>query len=213
MSTVANRVNDRIVSSEDESLIVVDSNDNVLGHQSKAACHDGEGILHRAFSIFLFTREGNVLLQQRSPQKRLWPGFWANSCCSHPRRGEADAAAADRRVAEELGLQPALTFLYKFEYHARYDANGSENELCSVYAGLCDATPVVNPNEIAATRCLSPVELDRAMAEDADNYTPWLKLEWPQIRARHWATIERRQRVESPAWVAGKPAQLPPPSR
>ena len=77
-----------IVSFDTEDLILVDPQDQVQGHLNKAACHLGEGLLHRAFSVFLFNAEGELLLQQRSEQKKLWPLYWANSCCSHPRRGE-----------------------------------------------------------------------------------------------------------------------------
>ncbi|MEZ4271756.1 MAG: isopentenyl-diphosphate delta-isomerase [Myxococcota bacterium] len=80
----------------------MDSEDQIVGYDSKDVCHDGEGLLHRAFSVFLFNGMGELMLQQRSAQKRLWPMFWANSCCSHPRRGEDIDAAAKRRMCEEL---------------------------------------------------------------------------------------------------------------
>ena len=79
----------RIVSSEDEALILVDTDDTAIGSMSKAECHDGAGILHRAFSVFLFDEHGRLLLQQRAAGKRLWPLYWSNTCCSHPRQGEA----------------------------------------------------------------------------------------------------------------------------
>ena len=94
----------RIVSSEQEELILVDREDNELGFLSKAECHDGAGVLHRAFSLFLFNDEGELLLQQRSGNKRLWPNFWSNSCCSHPRRGESMEVATRRRLRDELNL-------------------------------------------------------------------------------------------------------------
>src|SRR5947207_3387152 len=108
-----------IVSFEDEPLILVDGNDQELGFATKAACHDGVGLLHRAFSVFLFNPAGELLLQQRSAQKRLWPLYWANSCCSHPRRGESLPAAVERRTREELALATPLAFVYKFVYQAR----------------------------------------------------------------------------------------------
>ena len=91
----------RIVSSEAEELILVDGEDNETGYLSKAACHDGDGVLHRAFSLFLFDSAGRLLLQQRAATKRLWPGFWSNSCCSHPRRGESMEVATSRRLRDE----------------------------------------------------------------------------------------------------------------
>lgn len=181
--------NDRVVSFDDEPLIRVDSNDTVLGHESKAACHDGEGLLHRAFSIFLFNSAGQLLLQQRSAQKRLWPLYWSNSCCSHPRRGENDLDAAERRIREELAVSPELTFLFRFEYHAIYREVGAEHELCSIYAAVCDDPVSVNTNEVADWKFVTPDELERKLKEEADRCTPWLKLEWPRIRAKHWGAV------------------------
>lgn len=181
--------NHAVVSFDDEPLIRVDSQDNLLGFESKEACHDGDGLLHRAFSIFLFDRSGRLLLQQRSEQKRLWPGYWANSCCSHPRRGESDAEAAARRIREELGVSPPLTFLYRFEYHARYGELGSEHELCSVYAAVDDNPVRININEIADIRWIEPDVLDLELAKHPERYAPWLKLEWPRLREQHWDRV------------------------
>lgn len=183
------RCNSRVVSFDDESLIVVDGDDNVLGFEAKETCHADEGILHRAFSIFVFDREGRVLLQRRAPDKPLWPGYWSNACCSHPRRGERDAEAADRRVREELGIGPPLQFLYKFSYHARFGDAGSERELCSIYAAVSDAPVAVNANEITETQWLEPAELDAELDRRPEHYTPWFKLEWPRIRAEHRETV------------------------
>lgn len=180
-----------IVSFEDEPLILVDPDDNVLGYETKSACHDGDGLLHRAFSIFVFDRDGRLLLQRRAAGKRLWPGYWSNSCCSHPRRGEDDPAAADRRVREELGIAPPLHFLFRFRYHARYRDLGAEHELCRIYAAVSDESPATNINEIAEIDWVTPEALDAALAERPDDYTPWLKLEWPRIREKHWDEVER----------------------
>lgn len=177
------------VSFDDEPLICVDEKDKVVGHASKAHCHDGQGVLHRALSVFLFNARGELLLQQRSAQKRLWPLFWANTCCSHPRRGEQVAAAAVRRVREELGLQATLQLTHDFIYHASYGDAGSEHELCSVFVGRTDGEPQVHPQEVAAVRWLSPAQMDAALAEPNGPYTPWLRLEWQALRERHWNTV------------------------
>ena len=86
------------VSFDDEPLILVDENDREIGYRSKVDCHTGHGTLHRAFSIFLFDNRGRVLLQQRAAGKPLWPLYWSNSCCSHPRRGESMQQALHRRL-------------------------------------------------------------------------------------------------------------------
>lgn len=182
--------NDDIVSFDDEDLILVDSQDNVLGHADKLTCHDGDGQLHRAFSIFLFNGAGQLMLQQRSEQKRLWPGYWANSCCSHPRRGESNLQAARRRVTEELGVSPELTFLFRFEYQVEFLNLGAEHELCSVYATKTDAPVTVNINEVSDWKFVQPDDLDRELADNPQHYSPWLKLEWPRIREQHWYAIQ-----------------------
>ena len=183
--------NDQVVSFDDEDLILVDSDNNCLGYRSKSVCHDGDGLLHRAFSIFLSNARGDLLLQQRSHGKRLWPGYWSNSCCSHPRRGETDLAAAARRIREELAVTPELHYLYRFEYHARFGELGAEHELCSIYAARSDAEPQVNINEVSDWRFISPQDLDAELASNPAPYSPWLKLEWPVIREQHWDAVSR----------------------
>jgi isopentenyl-diphosphate delta-isomerase len=171
------------VSSDAEQLILVDSDDRVLGHDSKAACHDGAGVLHRAFSLFVFNGAGELLLLQRSAGKRLWPGYWANSCCSHPRRGESMEQATQRRLQQELGMACELRYLFKFQYHAHYHELGAEHELCRVYVGQTDAPVRANASEVAAWRFVTPAALDAEMRVEADHFTPWLKLEWQRLRS------------------------------
>lgn len=174
-----------VVSSEDEMLVLVDGEDCATGFLDKAAAHDGEGILHRAFSLFIFNPQGQLLLQQRAADKRLWPGFWANSCCSHPRRGETMDEAIQRRLREELGLECVLEFLFKFQYQARYGEAGSEHELCHVFAGRSATTPCVNAAEIAAVRWIAPTDLSAEIAAYPERFTPWLKLEWQRVCVQH----------------------------
>lgn len=177
-------VRDAVVSSDSEELILVDSDDREIGRESKTVCHDGDGILHRAFSLFIFNQRGELLLQQRARDKRLWPGYWANSCCSHPRYGETMEEATQRRLHQELGFKCPLEFVYKFEYHAEFGRLGSEHELCWVYIGVADAEDLrANDNEIAATRHIAPAELDRQIERQPEQFSPWLKLEWVRLRA------------------------------
>ncbi len=180
----------RQVSFDDEPLILVDARDNVQGYRPKADCHVGDGILHRAFSIFLFDAQGRLLIHQRSAEKPLWPGFWTNSCCSHPRRGETVEEAAHRRLREELGVEAELTRLYAFQYQARYLDIGSENELCTVFVGPLQGEPKVNPTEIEEWRMISAQELDAALADDPESYTPWCRMEWQRLRNDFWPRVE-----------------------
>ena len=180
-----------IVSSEAEELILVDHDDNETGHLSKAACHDGSGVLHRAFSLFLFNADGELLLQQRGPTKRLWPGFWSNSICSHPRRGESMGVATRRRLSDELHAEASLEFVYRFEYQARFDEAGSENELCHVYLGRLESAIEPNRNEIGAVRYVSCADLDGELETSPESFTPWFKMEWRALRDEHAAALAR----------------------
>lgn len=175
------------VSFDDEPLILVDSEDRVVGHETKINAHLGDGMLHRAFSIFLFSDDDQVLLQQRSGDKPLWPLFWSNSCCSHPRRGENLEQATHRRLQEELAIDAELHFLYKFQYQAEFGALGAEHELCSVYVGKVER-PVavdVNPSEIADWRWIPCAETDRLVAKEPDRVTPWFVMEWQRLRTEY----------------------------
>jgi isopentenyl-diphosphate delta-isomerase len=171
----------KIVSSDSEELILVDEHDNELGFLSKQQCHDGDGILHRAFSLFVFNAMGELLLQKRSADKRLWPLFWSNSCCSHPRKGESMEVATRRRLQEELDVQADLEFVYKFSYRAQFGEHGSENELCSVYLGRTDQTYSANANEIAEARFISIDALSNELRTNPEEFTPWFKMEWQRL--------------------------------
>lgn len=171
-----------IVSSEGEPLILVDRNDREIGALDKSTCHDGGGVLHRAFSLFVFNRRRELLIQQRAPGKRLWPSYWSNSCCSHPRAGEVMTEAIGRRLQQELGLTAALHYVYKFEYVARYGELGTEHELCWVYVGWTRDEPVINTTEINDWRWVGPECLTEELTRYGDRFTPWFKLEWARLK-------------------------------
>ena len=168
-----------------DSLILVDAADRDIGRLGKAQCHEGRGVLHRAFSLLIFNDDGELLIQQRAATKRLWPLYWSNSCCSHPRFGESMDAAVHRRLYEELGVSCVLRFLYKFEYQAQFDATGSEHELCSVFIGRCAGPLRIDPREIAAWRWIGPQALASEMGRDGAAFTPWFILEWARIWRDH----------------------------
>jgi isopentenyl-diphosphate delta-isomerase len=174
----------------EERLILVDPDDNILGYETKAKCHQGKGILHRAFSLFIFNRDKQLLVQKRSALKPLWPLFWSNSVCSHPRQDEMDIEAAHRRLKEEIGIDAPLQFLFKFQYQASFKDIGSEHELCSVYIGKTAASIQANPEEIAQWRWLDLEELDREIRARPERYSPWFKLEWQRIKADFMKEVE-----------------------
>ena len=180
----------KMTASQPDMLILVDGNDQVVGFQEKESCHDGDGLLHRAFSVFLFDKSGELLLQRRSHNKRLWGDFWSNSCCSHPRAHEDTLEAAEKRIDEELGVNSSLQFLFKFEYQAHFDRLGSENELCHVYVGLLSEEPKVNKFEVSEWRMIPAQSLDEELIVNPDVYTPWLKSEWPRLRDSYWGEIQ-----------------------
>jgi isopentenyl-diphosphate delta-isomerase len=182
--TIQERVGEVAVGTE--PLILVDDADREIGHLDRAGCHAGSGVLHRAFSLLIFNGNGELLLQQRAASKRLWPSYWSNSCCSHPRRAESMEAATRRRLSEELGLACPLQFLFKFQYQAQFDATGAERELCSVFIGRSGGRVRINPDEIQAWRWISPAALEAEMASSqANRFTPWFRLEWDRVWRDH----------------------------
>ena len=174
---------EKVVSSESEELILVDDEDKELGFLNKKQCHDGDGILHRAFSLFVFNSDGELLLQKRSEGKRLWPLFWSNSVCSHPRKGESMEVATRRRMRDELGIEAELEFIYKFSYQAQFGELGSEYELCSGFLGRTNQPYFANRTEIAEARYISREALDEELQSDPERFTPWFKMEWERLSA------------------------------
>ena len=169
------------VSPERELLILVDIHDQETGSLGKVECHDGDGILHRAFSVFLFNDRGELLLQQRSADKRIWSMYWTNTCCSHPRQGESMQVATERRLQQELNTASTLEFIYKFEYQARFGDLGSENELCWVHLGRIEREATANDAEVAALRFVSADELRGEIDAQPERLTPWFKMEWQRL--------------------------------
>ncbi len=178
-----------VVSFDDEKLILVDEYDNITGYESKDFCHNGNGVLHRAFSIFIFNSKNELLLQQRHTDKRLWGEYWSNTCCSHPRKGESYAQAVARRLKEEVGLDVPLHYLYRFQYQASFGDKGSENELCSVYIGRANSKPKINDTEIMAWKYISITDLNRDMLLNPELYTPWFKMEWERLTREYLSEI------------------------
>jgi len=178
-----------VVSSSNEELILVDELDREIGCKSKGDCHIGKGLLHRAFSIFIFNSDNELLLQKRSAGKLLWPGYWSNACCSHPRYGESMELAVSRRLVQELGFECPLIFLYKFRYYAQYGGVGAEHEYCWVYYGRLRGRVDANENEVADWRFVDVSELEAELSEQPQQFTPWFKMEWVHIRSNHLSTI------------------------
>lgn len=184
---------EEVVSSASEALILVDEHDQEVGTELKSTCHQGDGILHRAFSIFIFNGDNELLLQQRSASKPLWPLYWSNTCCSHPRVGETMDIAVTRRLQQELGFECPLTYLYKFKYHAQFGDIGSEREYCWVYVGFYDGAVDANVSEIEAWRHIDLETLNQELDDQSDRFTPWFKMEWAHIQEHYLDAILARQ--------------------
>ncbi|MFQ6005595.1 MAG: isopentenyl-diphosphate Delta-isomerase [Woeseia sp.] len=199
-------VKDAVVSDEGERLVLVDESDKPIGYASKAHCHDGEGQLHRAFSLFVVDGKGQVLMQQRSSQKRLWPTYWSNSCCSHPRQGETMETATRRRLEQELGISCDLKYLFKFRYQEQYGDEGSEHEFCWVYLGRSDDPVQPNRNEIASWCFMKPSTLDRLLYEHPQWFTPWFRMEWRRILSHYREELEAL--TDDAGWRAAATARL-----
>ena len=180
------------VSFDDEPLVLVDDDNRIVGYKEKLACHVGDGILHRAFSVFLFDTKGRCLVQKRAAGKPLWPLFWSNSVCSHPRRGEDELEAVHRRVIEEVGTDAEVEFVYRFQYHARFGDVGSERENCAVYLGTVEGRIEANENEIDEWRWMTPDEIDAEIADHPEAFTPWMKMEWARLRDEFRERLEAR---------------------
>jgi len=163
----------------DPLLVLVDEQDCQVGMASKSQVH-ALGLLHRAFSVFIFNERGELLLQKRSLKKYHSGGLWSNTCCGHPNPGERVKDAAERRLFEEMGFTVPLHYLFTFSYRAEL-ANGLiENEVDHVFTGNYSSSIMYNVDEVMDSRFSSLEELDTLA--DPQAYSPWFHLAYPRVR-------------------------------
>lgn len=156
--------------------MTVDDNGRIVGTAPRLAAHESGGIRHLAISVVVVDADGRLLLQKRADSKALFAGRWSNTVCTHPLPGEEPAAAAARRLHEELSVQCDLTAGGTFAYEALDHVSGlSENELDHVFLGRADADPVPDPDEVSEVRWIHPADLAAEMAAAPDRFTPWLQ--------------------------------------
>lgn len=167
-----------------DHVILVDTNDREIGTMAKMEAHI-EGLLHRAFSVFIFNTKGELLLQRRAFEKYHSGGKWTNTCCSHPRPGEALMDAAQRRLREEMGMQAVLQHAFSFTYQADLLDGLTENEYDHVFFGVTDQVPAVNPEEVSAYRYVDMQHLSADIDENPDDYTAWLKICFNRVAAQY----------------------------
>lgn len=157
-----------------EYVVLVDEDNREIGTAPKSAVHTDSTPLHRAFSIFLFNAQGQLLLQQRATSKKTWPGVWSNSCCGHPGPNEDTQAAAKRRLKEELGLGSVRLWNVLPGYRYRAELHGIvENEICPVFVGFTDEQPAINPEEVEATRWIAWEDFQKEVKTTKPPYSPW----------------------------------------
>jgi isopentenyl-diphosphate Delta-isomerase len=167
----------------EEEVILVDEQDREIGTAPKLQAHV-EGALHRAFSVFVFNSAGEVLLQRRANDKYHSGGLWTNTCCSHPRPGEATLDAACRRLEEEMGMKLPLQRVFSFRYRSRFEDGLWEHELDHVFIGYSDEDPVPDQREVGAWRWVPVEQIAREMASDPDRFTVWFREPFQEIVAR-----------------------------
>jgi isopentenyl-diphosphate delta-isomerase len=166
----------------EESIVLVDDDNREIGVAPKLASHHADTPLHRAFSCFVFNRQGEFLLTQRALSKKVFPGVWTNSCCGHPAPGESTDDAVGRRLQEELGMTPArlACVLPEFRYRAEMDGI-VENEICPVYVAFCDDPPRINRDEVETCQWIPwPTFVDRVQ-QDPSSLSPWSVLETQEL--------------------------------
>ena len=158
-----------------ENVILVDEKDNQVGLMPKLEAHQ-KGLLHRAFSVFIFNSDYKLLLQKRASSKYHSGGLWTNTCCSHPRDGEDTIDAANRRLNEEMGIKTSLRKVFDFIYTAELDNNLIENEFDHVFYGVYDIDPIINKDEAEDFKWVNIETLKNDIENNKDQYTVWFKI-------------------------------------
>ena len=166
-----------------EQVVLVDEQDHPIGLMEKQAAHIRPH-LHRAFSVFIFNSEGELLMQQRALSKYHSPGLWTNTCCSHPRDGETLAEATSRRLMEEMGMRCGMHEVYTFIYKAPVGQGLTEHEFDHVWIGRSDDTPKINREEVESWKYMSLSDLKKDIQLHPELYTEWFKITFEEM-SRH----------------------------
>ena len=158
-----------------ETLILVDEQDVVRGTGEKIEIHL-TGALHRAFSVFIFNSQGELLLQKRSMLKYHSKGLWSNTCCGHPRHNESTEKAAHRRLMEEMGLDCSLEEVFQFTYRTILEEGLIEHEFNHVFVSTADQDPAITVAEADDWRWIDLQLLQKEIDEDPLRFTYWFRL-------------------------------------
>lgn len=155
-------------------VVIVDQNDHTLGEMEKIEAHV-KGVLHRAFSIFIFNSKGELLIHQRSLEKYHSPGLWTNTCCSHPQLYENLKESALERLQFEMGFTTDIHKIFSFIYHAPMENGLIEHELDHVFIGYYDDEPRINEREVQNFYWISPEQLLVDIKYHPEHYTFWFR--------------------------------------
>jgi isopentenyl-diphosphate Delta-isomerase len=171
-----------------EQVILVNEQDHPIGLMEKMEVHE-KAILHRAFSVFIFNHQGELLLQQRAFSKYHSAGLWTNTCCSHPRPNEKTEDAASRRLLEEMGFTTPLEKIFDFIYTANFDNGLTEHEFDHVFIGFYEGSIKPDPTEVSSFIYSSFALIDTALIATPDIYTEWFKIAYPKVKA--WWQLQK----------------------
>ena len=164
----------------EEEVILVNEQDEASGTMEKMEAHR-KGVLHRAFSVFIFNPKGEMLLQQRALGKYHSPGLWTNTCCSHPRPGESVEGAAARRLKEEMGIETALEKIFDFVYHTEFDNGLTEYEFDHVYTGTYNGTFTPDRQEVNDYCFRSMEDIEEDLRQRPEKYSSWFLIAFPKL--------------------------------
>ena len=166
---------------DEEEVILVNKKDIQLGLMPKMEAHR-KGVLHRAFSVFIFKSSRELLIQKRSSQKYHSPGLWTNTCCSHQRDGESTIDAANRRLNEEMGLNADLKEIFSFIYKANLKNGLIEHEFDHVLVGYTDLSPIINIKEVEDWKWIDLSILEHDIDKNPNIYTEWFKIIFKRVK-------------------------------
>lgn len=163
-------------------VILVNERDEPIGKMEKMEAHR-RGVLHRAFSVFIFDKQGRMLLQQRAMNKYHSGGLWTNACCSHPKPGEVTIDAALKRLKEEMGFETEIKPLFTFTYNAEFENGLIEHEFDHVYIGNYEGNITPNPHEVIEYRYASIEEIESELHQHPEKFTAWFHIAFERIKS------------------------------
>ncbi|WP_026630201.1 isopentenyl-diphosphate Delta-isomerase [Dyadobacter alkalitolerans] len=163
-----------------DQVVLVNEDDMEIGLMPKLEAHQ-KGVLHRAFSVFIFNSNGEMLLQQRAFGKYHSEGLWSNTCCSHPLPAESAHHGAVRRLSEEMGISADLQFLFTFQYRVKLENGLTENELDHVFWGISDDEPNINVSEANDFKYMQMADIKADINQNPEAYTEWFKICFAEV--------------------------------